>query len=308
MNKKPSTKQLYYDVYKHLRDGEIQSKIVKFTGYDKGYISRIAKRLVESGYLVKYNDPGRETFYSPTKKIFSPDKFRQLTKLNPVRHEILRHRRNILRIQKCTFRSKIVDDSKSCIKWDSGPNYINGVSFYDYCYPFENLGVVRFRRFVGKDEDSLLIIMPSVSWAYGDDDNPDLVNDQIHCFIKEQAGICHHWFMKRFKFNLSCLEVCQKPHICSPAPGHLAEAGIRGSYNVNGVMLDSSAPDNIPEVESEDAGDVITLLNAPMRIKELEIRVGNMEKVLVRIESGINRIESMFSPPNNVNNNEGMFR
>ena len=134
MGKKLETQQLYYTVYKRLRNGEIQSKIARSTGYDKGYISRIAKRLVEGGYLVKYSDPGRETFYSPTKKQFLPKHFRQLTKLNPVRHEILRHRRNILKVQKCTFKSRIVDSSKSNIKWDSDPKSLNGVVFYDYSY------------------------------------------------------------------------------------------------------------------------------------------------------------------------------
>lgn len=290
MSKKLTTKQLYYRVYRLVLKGIRGSEISRKLGYDKGYISRVINRLVAGGYLVCINPQSRCKFYEATKKPYKLDDKLKLFKTTPIKSQQLRHRRNVVKIQKSSFKSKVFSPPKEDVNWDKEYN-MNGVHVQQYTYPFENIGDVKFRRFIGKDEDSLLIILPSVLWERDAGDPED--------YLLETAGRCGSWFMKRFKAGLEDLQVCQKSDKClaltDPKLIHLAQTG---SYNYNGMMINTSAPDCTAEVEFKDWDDLISLSECPKRISILEYKVDRIEKSIDNVAKSLDRIEKMFDVPN----------
>ena len=269
-------------------EGIRASKISKGLGYDKAYISRIINRLVTGGYLICINPQSREKFYEATKKPFLLRDIKQLTKLTPVKSQRLRHRRNIIKIQKSTFKTKIKSKPKLPLDgWEDKPPLKNGVKVQQFFWPFPNVGNVTFRRLISDNVDRLIIILPQFLWER-DNGNPEQ-------FLRETAARCGTWLMHRFKMELEGLERCQKPHHAMPLTDprliHMAQ---NGSYNNGVLMVDSSAPDNTPEIESENYDIIDGLTTVVPRVNKLEKEVGEIKSMIVDFRAEFN---SVFSQP-----------
>ena len=257
----------------------------------------MVNRLIEGGYIVCTNPQSRDKFYCATKKPFNAS---ELYKLPSSKSQRIHGRCNIIQIQKSSFITKVAGPPNGDVKWDKEWE-CNGVFHKLYSYPFSNIGTVRFQRITGKESDQLKIILPRLIWER-DNGNPEK-------FLLELAGRCGTWFMKHFGMELLGLDVCQRPDyaLALDDPG-LVDMAQRATYRNDDLMIDSSAPDNIPEIESKRWDVIDGLASAPMRIGVLEGKMNSLEEGFGRIEVSLSRIENMFSQPNKVDNSEGMFR
>jgi len=294
-----TTSELYHVIYGRCIKGDSQKELRLFIHnkygryYDKAYISRIIGRLIEGGYLLCFNPRSRVRSYVATKKPFLLKDVGLLTSMPSSKSQRLRGRCNIVQIQKSTFICDVVGVPKVLVKWDTTRKLKNGVTQFQYSYPFENIGSITFIRTVGKNKDSLQIILPRLLWEKSNGDPRPYLKE-----IADRAGV---WLMHRFKMDLSGLRVCQRPDFASPLTDKkLIEMAQRGTYTVNGFMIDSSSPDNIPEVESKDYFDLVELTEAPKRIRELEIQLDRLAVSIEKIDNNINnlsvKLDSLFMP------------
>jgi len=294
-----TTSELYHIVYSRCIKGECQKELRSFIhgkfgrNYDKAYVSRIIGRLIEGGYLLCFNPRSRVKSYVATKKPFLLVDVSLLSKMPSRKSQRLRGRCNIVQIQKSSFICDVVHGPKINVKWDEKRFLKNGVTQYQFSYPFENIGSVTFVRTVGKKKDSLQIMLPRFLW--------EKANGDPYPFIKELADRSVVWLMHRFKMDMSGLRVCQRPDFASPLTDRkLIELAQRGTYTVNGFMIDSSSPDNIPEIESKDYFDLVELTEAPMKIRELEDMINQVVLSIDKINNNINnlsvKIDSLFMP------------
>lgn len=294
-----TTSELYHVIYGRCIKGDSQKEIKVFINnkynrnYDKAYISRIIWRLIEGGYLLCYSPHSRVKSYVATKKPFLLKDVSLLSKMPSRKSQRLRGRCNVVQIQKSTFICDVVGSPKVLVKWDKTRKLKNGVTQFQYSYPFENIGSITFIRTVGINKDSLQIILPRFLW--------EKANGDPRPFLKELADRAGTWLMHRFKMDLSGLRVCQKPDFASPLTDEkLIRMAQRGTYTVNGFMIDSSAPDNIPEIESKDYFDLVELTDCPRRVRELEMRIDRLVESIDRIDNNINnlsvKIDSLFMP------------
>lgn len=300
MKKTLSTSELYHVIYSRCVKGDSQKEIRLFIYnkykryYDKAYISRITGRLIESGYLLCFNPRSRVRSYVATKKPFLLVDVSLLTKLPSNRSQRLRGRCNVVQIQKSSFITDVVAPPKINVKWDETRILKNNVIQYQYSYPFENIGSVTFIRTVSsKGKDSLLIMLPRFLWSKEDGDPRPFLRE-----LADRAGV---WLMHRFKMECSGLRVCQEPDFAMPLTDKkLIRLAQRGTYTVNGFMIDSSAPDNIPELESKDYFDLVELTEAPKHIRELEERLDRLADTIEKIDININnlsvKLDSLFQP------------
>lgn len=280
---------LYKAVYEYLILGKHQAEISRILGYDKARISRITKTLVKAGYLLCIDPNSRVKFYEATKKKFVLNDILAFSKALPNNLQRSRHRCNIMRISKARFKTNVIGHFGKIIKWDKGPIKINNnVVYYDYDYPFANLGSVKFRFF--ENNKSLIIILPQVLWekSAGKPDN----------YLKDMANKCAYWFMKKFNVDLQGLEIVQKPHIGVAAKeADLIHAAQEASYNINGIMLDTSAPDYAADVESENFEDVINYLDAIKKIRILEMKVNTFENSISLLTDKIDHLVDLIENP-----------
>ena len=300
MRRELTTTELYHVIYGRCIKGECQKEIKVFINnkykrnYDKAYISRIIGRLIEGGYLLCFNPRSRVRSYVATKKPFLLSDVSLLTSMPSSKSQRLRGRCNIVQIQKSSFISDVVGPPKVLVKWDEERKLKNGVTQYQYSYPFENIGSITFIRTVSKKgKDSLLIILPRFLW--------EKENGDPRPFLRETADRAGTWLMHRFKMELVGLRVCQDPDFAQPLTDKkLIEMAQRGTYTVNGFMIDSSSPDNIPEIESKDYFDLLELTELPGRVRELEEIVNKLAVSIEKIDININnlsvKIDSLFMP------------
>ena len=294
-----TTSELYHIVYGRCIKGECQKELRSFIfkkygrNYDKAYVSRIIGRLIEGGYLLCFNPRSRVRSYVATKKPFLLVDVSLLSKMPSSKGQRLRGRCTIVQIQKSSFICDVRHGPRIVVKLDDTRKLKNGVIQYQYSYPFENIGSVTFVRTVGKKKDSLQIMLPRFLW--------EKANGDPYPFIRELADRCGVWLMHRFKMDMSGLRVCQRPDFASPLTDRkLIELAQRGTYTVNGFMIDSSSPDNIPEIESKDYFDLVELTEAPMKIRELEDMINQVVLSIDKINNNINnlsvKIDSLFMP------------
>jgi len=295
-----TTTELYHVIYGRCIKGECQKEIKVFINnkykrnYDKAYISRIIGRLIEGGYLLCFNPRSRVRSYVATKKPFLLSDVSLLTSMPSSKSQRLRGRCNIVQIQKSSFICDVVGAPKVLVKWDETRFLKNGVTQYQYSYPFENIGSITFIRTVSKKgSDSLLIILPRFLW--------EKENGDPRPFLRETADRAGVWLMHRFKMDCNRLRVCQAPDFAQPLTDKkLIRMAQKGTYTVNGFMIDSSSPDNIPEVESKDYFDLIELTEAPKRIRDLEDRLDRLTESIEKIDNNINslsvKLDSLFMP------------
>lgn len=250
-------------------------QISRHIGYDKGYVSRIKDRFVQGGFIIPINPKCRSKQYSATKKIYSPDLVNSLTKLTGGASQQLSHRLDVSKIQKASFMCDIVVSPQIEVKWDSEKVWHDGVVMQDFVYPFANIGSVRFRRFKGAKRNQLMIILPPLLWEF-DAGSPEP-------FQEEVARLAAGWIQKRFKMKLGNLRSCQKSDKClaltDPVLIRMAQ---ENSYNVDGLMLNSSAPDKIPEIEFKEWDMLVGLRYAPENIRKLQVEMKNMEDLMER--------------------------
>ena len=294
-----TTSELYHIIYSRCIKGDSQKELRTFIfnkyhrDYDKAYISRIIGRLIEGGYLLCFNPRSRVKSYVATKKPFLLKDVSLISKMPSRVSQRLRGRCNIVQIQKSTFICDVVGSPKVLVKWDKTRILKNGVTQYQYSYPFENIGSITFIRTVGKKRDSLQIILPRFLWEKSSGDPVP--------FLREMADRAGVWLMHRFKMDCNNLRVCVSPDFAQPLTDEkLIRMAQRGTYTVNGFMIDSSSPDNIPEIESKDYFDLLELTEAPRRIRELEIMIDKLTVSIDRIDNNINnlssKIDSLFMP------------
>jgi len=313
-----TTSELYHVIYGRCIKGESQKELRTFIlnkfgrNYDKAYVSRIIGRLIEGGYLLCFNPRSRVKSYVATKKPFLLVDVSLLSKMPSRKSQRLRGRCNIVQIQKSSFICDVRHGPKINVKWDEERFLKNGVVQYQFSYPFENIGSVTFVRTVGKKKDSLQIMLPRFLW--------EKANGDPYPFIRELADRAGVWLMHRFKMDCSGLRVCQRPDFASPLTDKkLIELAQRGTYTVNGFMIDSSSPDNIPEIESKDYFDLLELTETPRKLRELEEKLNNVVDVvdklvdtMDRIDININnlsiKIDSLFQPSKPDSRNEEIGR
>lgn len=271
--KKLSKKQLYSKIYHELIRGLGVTKIAKSIGYDKGYVSRIKDELVQAGFLVPINPRSRSVMYSATKKKFKGEVVNKISKLTGGKSQQYRHRLNVVKIQKATFITDVKSPPSKNVKWDNEFDLSSDVHVSDFVYPFANIGDVRFRRFEGKSSDRLMIYTPQMIWEVDSGDPED--------YLEEVSRLAAGWIQKRFCMKLENLQKCQKPHYAKTLTDpRLIGAAQDGSYNINGLMVDASAPDKIPEIESEDWNLIEDLSNAPSDIRSLKSDVAELSSMM----------------------------
>ena len=282
---------LYKHVYNKLLRGLHQAEIARILGYDKAHISRITKALVYAGYIVCIDPNSREKFYEATKKKFNLKDIIAFTNISSVDSQRSRGRCNILRISKASFKTAIKGFNGKKIKWDKSYKLNNGINVYQYEYPFENIGSVKFRRMQGPHSDNLLIILPQILWEREAGDPEDYLFE-----VADKAG---YWFMNRFKVNLQGLEPVEKPDIGTAVrEPELIHAAQNASFNINGIMLDASGPDSTADIESKDFDDIINYLDSTKKIKVLEIKVNRIESILDNLTVKIDEIfNTVVIPP-----------
>lgn len=257
-------------VYRLLLEGYCATQIANKLQKNKGYISRIIKRLEKAGYIVQINPNEIPKFYIATKKTFNRDKLLPVT---PVKKERCSHRLEIVEIQKSTFISQIkVQPTKA--KWDKHYVWRPGVEVFQFSYPFKDFGIVRFRRFKSKTKDKLMIILPRIMVNKDDVDN-------VENILSEYALMLAGWIKKKFDMPLSKPEICQKPHYAVPCrEPEIIHALEKRSFKIGEMMADTSPPDCIPEIESTDGRDVVNYLEGINKIKYLEEKLLNNKSLL----------------------------
>jgi len=288
--KEPETARLYKRVYDLLIAGKHQAEISRDIRYDKAHISRITKALIQGGYIVCINPNSRQKFYEATKKKFLLKDARSLTKVSSVGSQRSHRRCNILFISKSTYKTTVRSEPKIPVKWDDERFLTNGVKVQQYNYPFENLGLVRFMRYKGSNQDNLYIVLPKILW--------EREAGPPHDYLREMADRCGTWFMHHFKIELSGLEESQRPDIGVAArEPELIHAAQNASFNVNGMMLDTSAPDYTADVESKDFDDIINYLDSTKKIKILEMKVNHIEETISKLDSKLDYLIGLFEKP-----------
>jgi len=289
--RKHDTEALRLDVYNRLIAGQHQAEIARVNRCDKSTICRITKALLNDGYIRCVDPFSKVKFYQATKKMFSPVAATSLHSSSPRKTKILRGGRNVLRISRATFQTEVRGEAKKEIKWDSGVSRLrNGVVFRDVVYPFANIGDVRFRRITGSHSDVLQIILPEVLWEK-DAGEP-------FGYLKEMADRAGTWFMKRFCIDLGGLECVVKPDIGAPIrEPELVRSAQRASFNVDGVMVDTSAPDCIAEFESKDYDVTVAYIELPKRVLALEERLSRFEELLGGLDEKLSRMLDVFDVP-----------
>ena len=269
-----------YKIYKYLIEGYYPGQIAKHLKIDKGYVSKVIKQLEQGGYIQCINPDGKPKFYAATKKPFKATS--KLTKQTPDKLTRLRHRRNIVEVQKCSFKFKLLSEPQ-IQKWDRVWS-IRGVKFFQYAHPFENFGNIIFRRAKGSSEDNLIIILPRILI-----EKPHLKH--VERILTDFAVKAGNWFQKRFKCRLGLPEMAQKPHFAVPIKEpSLIPVLQKSSFKVReNIFADSSPPDLIPEFESTDFRDVVNYLEGIEKVKFLEDKLSIVEKRVDDVEKIIER-------------------
>jgi biotin operon repressor len=241
--------------------GQHASKIAKSLGASRAYVSRTIRRLEAGGYIVCINRKGKPKVYEPTKKTLNSDTLIPLTP-DAVKRSSLRL--EIVKIQKSSFKFNIVNKPLR-EKWDKEYQWSknNGVMIKQYAHPFEH-GTIIFRRFISKNDDFLMVILPQMMLPENEIDSAD-------DFLTQMAMMAGAWIQKRFKMRLGLPESVQKPHYAvPPREPALAKAFKVGSYKVGELMGDSSPPDKLSEIESTNPRDIKNYLHSIDKIKTLE--------------------------------------
>lgn len=287
--KKPSTITFYKKLYRLLCEGVCQKNICTILKKDKSQISRMIYRLECGGWVLCINPNERSKIYTATKKPFKINTTKELYKVNTSKSQRLHTRCNIIQIQKARFICDVKKVNKTDCKWDRGWELRNGVSKFKYSYPFDffNGGCATF---IINKEKSLEIWLPRMIWdnRWG---NP-------HSFLLDCANRCANWFMNRFKIELDNLRVCQRPDFSLVLTDpRLIELAQNGTYRFNGIMIDSSSPDNIPEIESKDWDMISGLSSVVPRVDRLERKVFEIKELVVSMKGDLVEIKGFFSVP-----------
>jgi len=246
-------------VYRHLIEGLCAKEISKSTKLSKGYISKIIRRLEKKNMVRCINHNEKIKFYIKTRINYNKNAVKTENEKFP-RH---RHRRNIIQIQKCSFKSNI-----RCLptkgKWDSEYDF-NNVKVSQYSHPFKDFGVVTFRWFHGTDHDTLVTILPRFLIHKDELDNIEMV-------LYEYAFKSCTWLKKQFNIVVSNPVMSQSPDYATVVKEpELIDAVDRcGTFSVGEVWIDKSKPHEIVEFESKDKRDVINYLESTNKIKYIE--------------------------------------
>lgn len=270
-----------------------QTEISHILQKDKAQISRMTNTLIESGLIRCFNPRSRDKTYLATKKPFHAS---ELYKLPTSKSQRLRGVCNIIQIQRCSFKAKTLHPPmKDNIKWDREWELNNNVRYQQFSYPFKNLGVVHFQRIKSNNSDIVKIILPRLTW--------ERENGNPHKFLLERASECASWFKKHFQINFTPLNVCQRPDFAIPLTDpKLVDLSQHGTYRSGSIMIDSSSPDNIPEIESKDWDTIDGLSNIVPRVAKLEYEVNEIKTLIVEFRS---EFQSVFSQPVRPDTREG---
>ena len=284
-------------IYRHLIEGLCAKEIHKRTKLSKGYISKIIRRLEQKNLVRCINHHEKIKFYVKTSFHYNQN----AKKVKNEKFPRYRHRREIVQIQKCSFKSTMkYQPTKG--KWDSEYDF-NGVKVHQYSHPFKDFGTVVFRWFEGKDGDTLVIILPRF-----------LINreelDNIEMVLYEYAFKSCTWIKKQFNMVLTNPVMSQSPDYCATIrePELIDAVDKCGTFKVGDVWCDKSKPHSIPEFESKDKRDVINYLDSINKIKYIDDMVienrklinGLSDSVVVLSENQSRIIDFMNKKENNL--------
>lgn len=252
----------------------------------------MTNRLIEAGYIRIFNPRSRDKNYVATKKPFNIKNTKRLYKLPSSKSQRLHGICNIIQIQKCSFKADVKHPPLKDVKWDREWDLNNGVRYQQYGYPFPNIGSVKFQRIKSINKDVVKIILPRLTW---ENDNGD-PND----FLRETAFRCASWFKKNLLIDFGELRVCQRPDFAIPLTDkHLVDLSQRGTYSNSVLSIDSSSPDNIPEIESKDYDVINGLSTVVPRVNRLERDMVEIKGIVIEIRD---EFRSVFSQPGKPDN------
>lgn len=260
-----------------LIEGFCASQIAKKLQKSKGYISKIISALEKGGFVLCINPHERPQFYTATKKKFIRGKFPDLI---PSKKSRTSHRLEMVEIQKSSFICQILS-KPTRPTWDSIYTWKPGVDVYQYSHPFKDFGVVRFRRFRSNNNDKLLIILPRLLLHKN---QVNKAEELLIDYALKSAG----WIKKRFNMPVSIPQMCQKPHYAVPCrEPEVVQALQKKSFKIGEMIADTSPPDLLPEIESTDSRDVVNYLDGINKIKWIEDKLLNNEKLIMELMSKV---------------------
>ena len=248
----------------------------------------MVNRLIQAGYVECFNPRSRDKYYLPTKKPFKAD---TLYKLPTSKSQRLHGVCNVIQIQCSSFKAKTLHPPLVDVKWDKEWDLNNGVHYQQYGYPFSNLGLVQFQRISSPGSDMVKIILPRLTW--------DNKSGDPNGFLLQKAVECASFFKHHFKIDFGVLEKCQRPDFAIPLTDpKLVELAQRGTYQCGSISIDSSSPDNLPEIESKDYGIVEGLSTIVPRVRRLEERMVGVEDGISRLLLKMDDVLNVFNQPN----------
>lgn len=257
--------------------------------------------------------------YGPTDKIFNHST--GVSKKPQRRGRYDNHHGNICRIHCIGYICDLIKPPQVKINWDKVFKN-NGTTFSDKHW-LTDLGKVTIRLISTRSVSKIVFWLPE---KYLDKNQLNHWKDIESRYIQ----IFYNEFQKRYDCKLGEIKRYQKPEYAIPADYEFLFLADKYNVKYDNTWIDESEgspewetnefelakaklelPERLMRLETntERMMEFLeSITNVPRHIKILELRVGIIEKSLVKIEDGINRIEKLFSPPNNVNNSEGLYQ
>jgi len=289
VKKHESTIKLYYRLYDFLIAGKTQTYICKVLRRDKAQISRMTKALEQGGWINCDRHFQRTKIYTATKKQFNIKTLKEVYKLTTSRSQRLHRRCQIIQIQKSSFICDVIHPPNSKMFWDKEWEH-NGLHHTLIEWPFANIGSVKFDRMTSQKTDQLRIILPRLLWEK-DNDNPQT-------YLLEIADKCATWFMKKSGIRLDNLHICQKPdYALVLTDKKLIGMAQQGTFRAGDIMIDSSAPDELPEIESKDWDVISGLASAPDDIRMLKEEISEIKSMITEMRSEFHELMRIPKTP-----------
>ena len=223
-------------VYEYLTNGFSASLIAKKLGVSRQYISTIARKLENQGFVKCTNPNGNPKNYESTDKPF-------------IQKSKLRRRRHINDVKTCrmhniSYKYSFVSIPKKNIDWGNSSPMKNNVIQYSLMDIIDGVGAVRFKRIKGKNNDILIVFII---------DSVDLSVDQLPIYediVFSRCQFCANWFMKKYGCIVEPVGIYQRVHFAFLDTFEARELSKFGNFSVGGsCWVDCST--GVPEWETD---------------------------------------------------------
>jgi len=223
-------------IYEYLIEGYAQSKIAKLLDVTRQRINSITKELLKERYIRCVNPKGNPKLYEATNKPYiSKNESRYGRNYRPFER---------CRVHNVSYIFRMVVPPVEPIKWDNNGDMRNGVTQHILVYPFEDVGIVTFKRIKGKKKDTLIVWIKDSIWM-----NIDQLPD-YEKIILSYCQQCANWFMKSFNCKLEPIRLLRKPHFAIVDTFEARVLDMCGNFSVGGsVWIDCST--GVPEWETD---------------------------------------------------------